>query len=69
MGRITERLLEVGGCFSRIDQLVVVRDDSITPVLSAAELAGLLNHHVEFYFIDGEGGEYKPSRPTMATLG
>jgi hypothetical protein len=60
MRQITDRLLEVGGCYSRVEQLVVVRDDSITPVLSAAELAGLLNHHVEFYFIDEEGGEYKP---------
>ncbi len=60
MRRITDRLLEVGGCFSRVEQLVVVRDECIMPVLSAAELAGLLNHYVEFYFVDDEGGEYKP---------
>jgi DNA recombination protein RmuC len=31
--------------------------------LSAPELAGLLNHYVEFYFIDEESGEYKPFPP------
>jgi len=60
MQQITDRLLEAGGCFSRAEQLVVIRDESIAPVLSAAELAGLLNHCVEFYFVDDEGGEYKP---------
>lgn len=60
MRQITDRLLEVGGCFSRAEQLVVVRDECITPVLSSAELAGLLNHYVEFFFVDDEGGEYKP---------
>lgn len=60
MRQITDRLLEVGGYFSRVEQLVVVRDECITPVLSSAELAGQLNHHVEFFFMDDEGGEYKP---------
>jgi hypothetical protein len=60
MRRITDRLLEVGGCYRRVEQLVVVRDGRITSILSTAELAGLLNHHVEFYFVDAEGGEFKP---------
>lgn len=60
MRLITKRLLTAGTCFSRADQLVLVRDNAITPVLSAAELAGLLNQYVEFYFLDGEEGQYKP---------
>lgn len=60
MRQITDRLIAVGGSFSRAEQLVVIRDESITPVLSSAELAGLLNHHIEFYFVDDQGGEYKP---------
>lgn len=60
MHRITNLLLNVGGCYSRVDQLVIIRDETIAPVLSCAELGGLLNHHAEFYFIRDEGGEYKP---------
>ena len=47
-------------CFSRSEQLVVVRDQSIRPVLSSVELTGLLNQHVEFYFVSDDCGEYKP---------
>jgi len=60
MHQITNLLLKVGGCYSRVDQLVIIRDETIAPILSCAELAGLLNHHAEFYFIRDEGGEYKP---------
>ncbi len=60
MGQITEHLLATGNCFNRAEQLVVVRDQSISPVLSSVELTGLLNQHVEFYFVSDEGGEYKP---------
>ncbi|GIW97574.1 MAG: hypothetical protein KatS3mg111_0907 [Pirellulaceae bacterium] len=63
MGQITEQLLTAGDCFNRVEQLVVVRDQAIAPVLSSAELAGLLNQHVEFYFIDDDGGEFKPLPP------
>ena len=58
--KVTDRLLKAGNCFSRTEQLVVIHDDKVTPVLSSPELAGLLNEHVEFYFVDEEGGEYKP---------
>jgi hypothetical protein len=60
MGQMTEHLLRAGNCFNRIDQLVVVRDQTISPILSSHELAGLLNQHAECYFLDDDGGEYKP---------
>jgi hypothetical protein len=60
MDQITERLLATGSCFNRVEQLVVVREQSISPVLSSAELTGMLNQHVEFYFVNDDGGEYKP---------
>jgi hypothetical protein len=60
MGRITDHLLAAGNCFSRADQLVVVNNEAISPILSTPELGGLLNHYVEFYFIGDETGEYKP---------
>ena len=63
MGQITEQLLTAGHCFNRVEQLVVVRDNAISPVLSSAELAGLLNQHAEFYFVDDDGGEFKPLPP------
>lgn len=66
MARITERLLAAGNCFSRVDQLVVLNNETISTILSAPELAGLLNHHVEFYFIGEESGEYKPLPPLYA---
>jgi hypothetical protein len=58
--RVTDCLLSTGTCFTRADQLVVVRDQAITSVLSSNELAGLLNTHVEFFFVDKKAGEYKP---------
>lgn len=63
MGQITDRLLSTGCCFNRIGQLVVIRNENIDPVLSSAELTGLLNQHVEFKYISHEGTEYKPLSP------
>jgi hypothetical protein len=63
MHRITDRLLAAGNCFNRADQLVMVNGDAISAILSAPELAGLLNHHVEFYFIGEKSSEYKPLPP------
>lgn len=60
MRQITERLLTAGNCFNRADQLVVVNGEAISPILAAPELAGLLNHHVEFYFIGEKVSEYQP---------
>jgi hypothetical protein len=58
--QITDRLLAAGNCFLRSEQLVVIREEQISAILSSPELAGLLNQHVEFYFVDEEAGEYKP---------
>jgi hypothetical protein len=66
MDQITEQLLATGSCFNRVEKLVVVREQSISPILSSAELTGLLNQHVEFYFVSDEGGEYKPLPPAYA---
>lgn len=60
MEQITEHLLRTGNCFNRISQLVVVRDQTISPILSSHELGGLLNQHAELYFENDDGGEYKP---------
>jgi len=60
MRRITDVLLETKRCYSRAEQLVVVKDDVATPVLSAAELAGLLNSRVEFYFEEEGSGSFRP---------
>ena len=61
--QVTDRLLATGNCFTRVEQLVVVNGEIISPILSSPELAGLLNQHVEFFFVDGETGEYKPFPP------
>ncbi|HEY4313617.1 MAG TPA: hypothetical protein VGN12_29460 [Pirellulales bacterium] len=58
--QVTDKLLAAGNCFSRADQLVAINGERILPLLAPAELAGLLNQHVEFYFIDGDTGEYRP---------
>ena len=59
MGQMTEHLL-AGNRFNRIGQLVVVRDRTISPILSSRELAGLLNQAAECYFLNDDGGEFKP---------
>ena len=58
--QVTDRLLAAENCFTRADQLVVIHDCQISTILSSPELAGLLNQHVEFYFIEDESGKYKP---------
>lgn len=63
MRQITDILLKVGGCYIRANQLVAVKDDSISPILSPPELSGLLNSLVEFFFVKDDGGEYKPLPP------
>jgi hypothetical protein len=66
LSKVTDKLLAAGNCFSRSEQLVVINDRQITPILSAPELGGLLNQYVEFYFLDDEAGEYKPFPPAYA---
>lgn len=58
--QVTDKLLAAGNCFLRAEQLVVINGHQILPILSPPELAGLLNQHVEFYFVGDESGEYKP---------
>ncbi|HEX3999768.1 MAG TPA: hypothetical protein VHX65_14550 [Pirellulales bacterium] len=64
--QVTDKLLAAGNCFNRADQLVVIYDQQIVAVLSSPELAGLLNQHVEFFFVDEEAGQYKPFPPSYA---
>jgi hypothetical protein len=64
--KVTDCLIQSGECYSRADQLAVVRNEQITAVLSPPEVAGLLNRFVEFFFSDEEGGEYKPFPPNYA---
>ncbi|MGE0769301.1 MAG: hypothetical protein AB7L90_22895 [Hyphomicrobiaceae bacterium] len=64
--QVTDKLLATGNCFNRADQLVVINEERIAPVLTSPELAGLLNQHVEFYFVDEEAGQYKPLPPAYA---
>jgi hypothetical protein len=67
LSQVTDMLLAANNCFSRTEQLVVINDQQIAPVLSPPELAGLLNQHVEFYFVDGEAGQYKPFPPAYGS--
>lgn len=60
---VTDRLVDSGTCFDRSDQVVVIDGDQIASITSASELAGLLNQHVEFYFMDGRKREFKPFPP------
>ena len=65
LSRVTNSLLAAGNCFVRAQQLVVIRDDQISPVLTARKLAGLLNQHVEFYVGERGRGEYRPLPSTL----
>jgi hypothetical protein len=60
MGQITCVLLAAGDCYRRAGQLVRIAGTEITPVLSAPELAGLLNQHAEVLVMKEEESEYKP---------
>jgi hypothetical protein len=64
---VTDKLLAAGNCFIRSDQLVVINHEQILPILTSPELAGLLNQHCEFRFLDGEAGVYKPLPPAYAS--
>ncbi len=65
--RITDCLVGAKDCFIRCEQLVVIHGDSITSILSPPEFAGLLNQHVEFFYVDKEGGEYRPLTPAYGS--
>lgn len=60
MRQISDRLLAANDCFLRLGQCVVINGEEIQTLLTAPELAGKLNHHVEFFFAEERGGGYKP---------
>jgi hypothetical protein len=60
MGKITDVLLAAGNCYRRADQLVRIVGGTITPVLSAPELAGLLNAHAEIFHVGDKTSEFRP---------
>lgn len=66
LAKVTDRLLAAGNCFMRADQPIVINNQQITPILSSAELAGLLNPLVEFYFVSEDSAEFKPLPPAYA---
>ena len=63
MGQITDVLLAAGNCFRRADQFVRVVDTTITPVLEATELSGLLNAYTEVQIVGTKSIDYKPLPP------
>jgi hypothetical protein len=64
---VTDRILNAQTCYSRADNLVVIRGDNITQVLTSNELAGLFNEYAEFFMFDQSGhGQYKPLPPAYA---
>ncbi|VTU02483.1 Putative DNA-directed DNA polymerase OS=Corynebacterium genitalium ATCC 33030 GN=HMPREF0291_11989 PE=3 SV=1 [Gemmataceae bacterium] len=67
MRAVTDTLLGAGDCFRRADQLVRVTGSEVVPVLSAAELAGLLNHHAEVQFVSGESAAFRPLPTSYAS--
>ncbi|MHC2066135.1 hypothetical protein ACYFX5_01560 [Bremerella sp. T1] len=67
MSRITDLLLEVGGSYVRADQVVFVSGEEIIPILSSAELSGLLNQYVEFLFVEHKRYSYKPLPPNYGS--
>ena len=58
--QITDGLLSAGNCFTRVDQLVVINNETIRPILSAPELAGFLSQYLEFFFVNDKSSQYKP---------
>lgn len=65
--RVTDCLIGAKDCFIRCEQLVVIHRDSIASILTPPEFAGLLNQHVEFFYVDEEGGEYRPLTPAYGS--
>ncbi|HEV3383227.1 MAG TPA: hypothetical protein VG097_00350 [Gemmata sp.] len=68
MREITGVLVAAGKCYRRAGQLVRITDTNIIPVLLQSELAGLLNHYVEFVVVNGKRREYKPLPSSYASI-
>ena len=60
MGSITDVLLHAGDCYRRTGQVVRVAGTEITPVLTPADLGGLVNRHAEVVFESEDGPLYRP---------
>lgn len=69
MAAITDVFVAAGDCYRRAGQLVRVTDGTIAPVLSAPELAGLLNHFAEVQVVNEDGGEYRPLISNVGSFG
>ncbi len=67
LAQMTTHLLRSGDCYARADQLVRIRNDAVLPILSNAELAGLISEFVELRFIDRNGGGFKPLPTSYGT--
>ncbi len=67
MDKITERLVAAGNCYLRADQCVTVNASMIQAILSPQHLAGVLNEHAEFYFTDGNRGQFRPLPPSYGS--
>jgi hypothetical protein len=66
LSAITSTLQASGDCYTRADQLVVIKKEEIRSILTANELSGLLNEYVEFYFFVRESGEFRLLPPIYA---
>lgn len=60
MDQITERLVAAGNCYMRADECVIISGSTIHTILAPPQLAGALNEHAEFYFSDGNRGQFRP---------
>jgi hypothetical protein len=68
MSKITECLQSTGLCYNRAEQLVVVRGQSISSILTADELAALLNEHAEVRVRTKTEWLYKPLPPQYGNI-
>ena len=67
--KVTDCLLAAGNCFSRAEQIVVINNQQITPIITVPELAGLPQSACGVLFQDeGEGRRHnKPLPPQYAS--
>lgn len=69
LSKVTDTLLAAGNNFIRAKQLVSINEPEILPVLTSAQLGGLLNQLAELYFAgrgEDESGEFKVLPPAYA---
>lgn len=67
MARISDHMLRARVFYRRADQPVLIHAEGITAVLTAAQLAGVLNPFVEFLFCSKGGVNYKPLPPAYGS--